>query len=181
MASDRPVFPIQAIRTPLDHEYQIKAVINTFGQGQEQRILPGGLDTSLSRDDGTGTLAVFPVWRTWSISIRNIVFRSDPFSGNALLDDSLEKLLEFYHNLFYDSTNNKVRFLSFYWYDPGINDDRSTWLGSDSASGTNSLGETVYNTTGRFTVRFADGMISFSRMQRCLTSVDGLQVIEVAD
>lgn len=171
------IFPISAIAVPLNQDWTVEAHIHGFGSGQEQRIvteIPWG-----SRADGVGGSKTFVGTRRFSLISPRLLFRTQPVAGNANLDNSVEKIINFWRDLFYNSTTGKVQFQAFYWYNPNENDDTDTWTGDSVTSGTNSRGEAVTNVTGRYLVRLAEPKLSLSFFVRCLNQL-GLEVVEVA-
>lgn len=162
------VFPITAYAYPLDHTLRVDSIVNTFGDGQEQRII-----TALprSRANGFGSISTYAGINTFTVTIPHI-----PYRGS--LRDSVEVLWNFYQSCFYE--NGVVKYDSFYWYNPQENDNTATWTGDTPSSGTNSRGENVTNATGRYRVRFADSTLTKSLFMRCTTSV-GLELVEVVE
>ncbi len=160
------VFPMTAYAYPLTHELRVDAIVNSFGDGQEQRII-----TSLPRQraDGIGGVNTYIGVNVFKVGIPHALMRGT---------NSVEQLWDFYLKTFYE--NGVIKYESFYWYNPQENDATSTWTGDTPSSGTNSRGEAVTNQTGRYKVRFAQPNLSKSLFMRCVTSFD-LEFVEVVE
>jgi hypothetical protein len=171
------IFPVSAIRRPLDTTFGFEGVVHSYGKPYEQRII-----TSLPygpREDGTGSQGTYPGGHTFRIGHPHLHFRTQPVAGNANLDNSVDALWDFYLARIYDSTNQKLQWEAFYWYDPAINDDTDTWFGDTVKAGTNSRGEAVTNETGRYLVRFGQEISKSDVMY--LMWAFSLELIEVAE
>ena len=164
-----PIFPISAAGLPLDSTLEIDGIINSFGDAYEQRLvtgLPRG-----PRADGEGDQSTYIGVNIFSVGLPQLLFQSQPVVGNANLDNSVRELWEFYKNRFYDAAANVPQWEAFYWYNPDENDDILTWFGDTVKAGTNSRGEAVTHETGRYLVRFDQGL-SRSRFVQCVFKFD---------
>jgi len=160
-----PIFPVAAAGLPLTSDLEIDGIINSFGDGFEQRIvtgLPRG-----PRSDGEGGQSTYIGVNIFEVGLPQLLYPTQPVSGNANLDNSVRALWEFYKDRFYDATNNVPQWEAFYWYNPDENDDLSTWFGDTTKAGTNSRGEAVTEATGRYLVRF-DQRLSRIRFVQCV-------------
>lgn len=172
-----PIFPISDHFIPLKHGLTIDVVINKFGDAYEQRIvksIPRG-----PRSDGEGDQSTYPGVNNFSIVFNHLLFRSQPVTGNANLDNSVEALWAFYKARFYDSSTQQIKYEAFYVYNLDENDDLTTWTGDTPSSGTNSRGESVDNDTGKYLVRFPPNL-SKGRFAWCLWR-SSLELPEVAE
>ena len=171
-----PIFPISDWYFPLQIDLEVDGIINSFGDGYEQRIvtgLPRG-----PRSDGEGNQATFIGINIFSVVLDRLQYVTQPVSGNANLDNSIRKLWKFYKDRFYDATNNVPQWEAFYVYSLDENDDLSTFTGDTTSSGTNSRGESVDEKTGRYLVRF-EQQLSRTRFINCLFNAN-LVLREVA-
>ncbi len=160
-----PIFPVAAAGLPLDSALEVDGVINNFGDGFEQRIvtgLPRG-----PRSDGEGGQTTYIGVNVFSVGLPQLLFPTQPVVGNANLDNSVRALWGFYKDRFYDAVNNVPQWEAFYWYNPDENDDLLTWFGDVTKAGTNSRGEAVTEATGRYLVRFDQGL-SRQRFVQCV-------------
>lgn len=160
-----PIFPISNHYFPLRSDLTIDALVNSFGDGYEQRIvtgLPRG-----PRADGEGGQSTYIGVNEFTIVLKNVQYVTQPHATNANIDDSVRKLWSFFKARFYDAANRKPQWEAFYVYNLDENDDLTTWKGDTPAAGTNSRGEAVSEKTGRYLVRF-DSKLSRSRFVRCL-------------
>lgn len=172
-----PIFPVEAIRRPLESQFEIQTVINSFGYPYEQRIV-----TSLPygpRESGWGTQRTYIGRSRFAVGIQHMRMRSQLVPGNANLNNGFEKLWEFYQDRFYNQTTRQIKYEAFYWYDPLVNDQKTTWTGDTSSNGFNSRMEAVTNVTGRYLVRFAESNLSRSCFRSCLVDMR-LEFVEVA-
>jgi hypothetical protein len=161
------VFPVSDIVYPWDEETEVGAVVHSFGDIYEQ-----------PREDGVGNQKTFIGRRRFFASVHQLPFRTDPYPGNANLDNSVEAVWDFFIDQFYSTDTGLIKWNPFYLYDPMINSDRSTWTGDSTSNGTNDRSEAVTNETGRYLVRLAEPRYSKSYIKRCLTSIAGLEFIE---
>ncbi len=160
-----PIFPVAAAGLPLTSELEVDGLINSFGDGFEQRLvtgLPRG-----PRADGEGSLTTYIGVNIFTVGLPQLQFQSQPVSGNANLDNSVRLLWDFYKARFYNAATNVPQWEAFYWYNPDENDDLSTWFGDTTKAGTNSRGEAVSEKTGRYLVRFEQGL-SRERFVQCV-------------
>ena len=175
MASDYPIFPVTTVVVPATHELSVDAFVHSFGSGQEQRIVN---DLARTRADGMGGVTKYVGTNRFTIKYPKVAWNRSARTENALLEDDFKKAWEFFQDSFYDSVGDEISWQPFYWYNKAENDDLSTWTGSDASSGTNSRGESVSNTTGRYLVRWAEPIMSVQQFQQCFFEF-GLDIVEV--
>ena len=168
------IWPISAMAFPIDQSIAVDTIVNSFGDGYEQRI-----NTSVprSRANNQGGVTTHVGVKSFKVRVSRLQWLTNPVSGNSNLDNSGKKLWEFYLARFYNSTTNKPQYESFYWYNPIENDQTDTWTGDSSSSGSNSRSEAVTNTTGRYLVKFPPSL-SFTQVKYCIFDI-GLDLQEV--
>lgn len=150
-----PIWPITLMAFPMDHQLLVDGVINSFGDGFEQRIVTG---LPRLRADGEGGVSTYIGRNVFTVGVPRLQWLTNPIPGNANLDNSTKVLWNFYKDRFYNPSTNVPQWEAFYWYNPVENDDFSTWTGDTPNTGTNGRGEAVSEATGRYLVRFQTGL-----------------------
>ncbi len=160
-----PIWPIEFLVFPFTSDLEVDGLINSFGDGYEQRLvtgLPRG-----PRADGEGDQSTYIGVNIFNVGYNKLQFATQPVTGNANLDNSMRKLWEFYKDRFYNTSTGVPQWEAFYFYNADENDDVTTWFGDTSKAGTNSRGEAVSEATGRYLVRF-EKRLSRTRFIWCL-------------
>lgn len=169
------IWPISAMAFPISQTIEIEGIINSYGDGQEQRVNTG---LPRVRADGQGGVTNHIGLKSFSVKISRLQYLTNPVAGNSNLDNSVKELWNFFIKQFYDSVTNQPKWDSFYWYNPVENDDFSTWTGDSVSAGTNSRGEAVTEKTGRYRVRFASQSLTFDQLRYCIFDL-GIDLVEV--
>lgn len=171
------IFPGSRHTIESNHAVKINATVNSFGGIYEQRIVH---DIPVTRQDGTLRNQKHTGRHELFIRAERLKFESFPVPGNANLNNSIEKIWQFFHDkIFYDSVADAAVWNSFYVYDKVENDDLSTWTGDTPSSGTNSRGQAVTEASGRYKVRLSTPEFSRDLLEGCFFGM-GIPVLEVA-
>ena len=171
------IWPISYMAFPIGQSIAVEGVVNSYGDGQEQRINTG---LPRTRADGQGGIGRYIGVRSFTVKVSRLQYLSNPVSTNAYLNNSAKELWKFFLKQFYDSVNNRPVWKSFYWYNPVENDNVDTWTGDDASNGRNSRNEIVLNTTGRYRVRFAGQEMTLNQLNYCIFDI-GLELLEVVE
>ena len=171
------VWPISYMAFPIAQSISVEGIVNSYGDGQEQRINTG---LPRTRADGQGGVSRYVGVRQFTVKVSRLQYLSNPVSSNRQLNNSAKELWKFFLEQFYDARNERPVWKSFYWYNPVENDQVSTWTGDTSSNGRNSRNEVVRNTTGRYRVRFASQELTLNQLNYCIFDI-GLDLLEVVE
>jgi hypothetical protein len=125
--------------------------------------------------DGLGVLRWYVGVNQFSIKTTGIRLATKPYSGNAMVNNSITYFWNWYQDLFYEqgaTGDGRVQHLPFYFYNKGENTDPATWRGNAT-----SPDDHADQAKGRYLVVCERGMTK-EQVLGCLFNF-GFQVEEV--